>query len=412
MLDIRRFTHNVRPSVFSTIYFAALLILIILANTLFSAKFSDEPSTIVPGPSRKLALLSVTEEVVRAGLSFDPPRNASEAERIAWFRTKLPHFEILKSTEKSKEFDSKAKNFFNRGGCKLQVFMTWISPAASFGIRELLALESLFNTNPQACLVIASTTLDSAQGYMILNPLTDLGFKVRAMSPDLNSLFKNTPAEAWFEGMKTGEKDPGEIPLPQNLSNLIRLALLYKYGGIYLDTDFIILKDLSKLRNSIGAQSTDKLGNWTRLNNAVLVFDKAHPILHEFIDEFARTFDGNKWGHNGPYLVSRVISKQPNTKDYDLTIMTPMAFYPVDWTRIRRFFERPLDRVSSRWVEAKLKQLGGGTYGIHLWNKQSRMMLIEEGGVLGRLVSDHCIICKGLYAPHSLISSSSKSSAS
>ena len=74
------------------------------------------------------------------------------------------------------------------------------------------------------------------------------------MTPDLAFLFKNTPAKAWFEEMKSGNKDPVEIPIAQNLSNLMRLVVLYKYGGVYLDTDFIVLKAFSGLKNLIGAK--------------------------------------------------------------------------------------------------------------------------------------------------------------
>ncbi|CAL5422741.1 unnamed protein product [Camellia sinensis] len=56
------------------------------------------------------------------------------------------------------------------------------------------------------------------------------------------------------------EQNRGEIPLAQNLSNLIRLVILYKYGGVHLDTDFITLKDFSRLRNSIEEQSIDATG--------------------------------------------------------------------------------------------------------------------------------------------------------
>ncbi|KAK7294670.1 hypothetical protein RJT34_17560 [Clitoria ternatea] len=104
-----------------------------------------------------------------------------------------------------------------------------------------------------------------------------------------------TLAEAWFHELRKGKKDPGEIPLFQNLSNLIRLAVLYKYGGVYIDTDFIVLKSLAGLRNCSGAQGVDSGGrHWTRLNNAVLIFDMNHPLLLRFIDEFSLTFDGNE----------------------------------------------------------------------------------------------------------------------
>lgn len=330
--------------------------------------------------------------------SLIPPFNISEAERIEWFRKKLPEFEVFKCNNVSQKFHSRIQEFFENK-CELQFFMTWISPAESFGRRDFLAMESLFKVHPHGCLLILSGALDSRQGSRMLKPLLDCGFKVTAVAPDLASLVKDTPAESWFQEMKRGNKDPGEIPLAQNLSNLIRLAALYKYGGIYLDTDFIVLKSFIGLRNSIGAQSIDMVSrNWTRLNNAVLVFDRNHPLLFKFIQEFAATFDGNKWGHNGPYLVSRVVERVARRPGYNFTVLPPMAFYPVDWNRIVGFFKKPVNEADSRWVKAKLLQLSGETYGVHLWNKQSSRIRIEEGSIMARLISDHCVICTNIYS--------------
>lgn len=178
--------------------------------------------------------------------------------------------------------------------------------------------------------MILSASMDSRQGSQLLKPLVDSGYRVAAVSPGLSFLFKDTPAESWFNELKKGNVDPGEIPLAQNLSNLLRLAVLYKYGGVYLDTDVIVLKKFSALRNTIGAQAADENGNWNRLNNAVLVFDKEHPLIYKFIQEFALTFDGNKWGHNGPYLVSRVVSRIEKRPNYNFTVLPPLAFYPVE----------------------------------------------------------------------------------
>ncbi|GAA0186647.1 glycosyltransferase [Lithospermum erythrorhizon] len=81
------------------------------------------------------------------------------------------------------------------------------------------------------------------------------------------------------------------------------LGLLYRFGGIYLDTDVIVLKSFAKRRNVIGAQSVDPdTKTWSRLNNAVMIFDKGHPLVYKFIEEFSRTFDGNKWGHMKSFL--------------------------------------------------------------------------------------------------------------
>ncbi|KAM1525393.1 hypothetical protein ACFX15_009483 [Malus domestica] len=311
----------------------------------------------------RLVLHSMQDETIEVGREntrpLVPPFNVTEEERIAWFRSKLPEFHILKSDKSAKQFHGRVLEFFNKE-CEGQFFMTWISPARSFGSREFLTMESLFKAHPRGCLMIISRSMDSKHGYRILKPLQDSGFKVHAVTPDLSFLFNNTPAKTWFAGMKRGNRDPG-------------------------------------LRNSIGAQSADVVSkNWTRLNNAVLIFDANHPLLHKFMKEFALTFDGNKWGHNGPYLVSRVVLRVQNRPGYNFTILPPLAFYPVDWNRIGGLFKKPGSPAHSRWIKAKLLQLSGETYGVHLWNKQSSREVVQEGSIMQRLISDHCIICNDI----------------
>lgn len=153
------------------------------------------------------------------------PFNATEEELKAWFREQLHHFKILKSNNLTQQFHARVLGFLSRD-CKTQFFMTWISPAGLFGGRELVSVETIFKSHPNACLVILSRTLDTGHGYRILKPLHDRGFKVKAMATDLSFLVKRTPAESWFHELKKGKKDPGVIPLSQNLSNLIRLAVM------------------------------------------------------------------------------------------------------------------------------------------------------------------------------------------
>ncbi|XWS43827.1 hypothetical protein CRYUN_Cryun16bG0137800 [Craigia yunnanensis] len=322
-----------------------------------------------------------------------PPFNVTREERIVWFQKKLPELELFKSNLNS-QFNDRVLGFFN-SNCTVWCFMIWLSPAQSFGPREFSAADSLFKASPKGCLMILSPSLDSRQGYRILKPLIDGGFKVLALTPDLPFLVKNTPAESWLDEMKSGSKDPGNISLSYNLSNLIRLAILYKYGGIYLDVDFIILKDLTRLRNAIAAQSIDKRTRiWTRINGAAMIFNNDHPLLHDFLEEFAKNFDGSKWGHNGPYLVSRVIERVKTVPAYNLTILPPKTFYPMDWIKIARLFKKPETETESKWVEDKLVELNRSTYAIHLWNHRTKELMIEEGSVMGRLISSYCVICQ------------------
>ncbi|KAF8409300.1 hypothetical protein HHK36_005374 [Tetracentron sinense] len=326
------------------------------------------------------------------------PLNISSTHTRRQLRENSPKFKILQSTALSRRFSARVKEFFSgdssKSSCKVRFFMTWISSLDSFSYRELFTVESLFKSHPNACLLIVSNSMDSIRGTQLLRPFLDQGFRVTAISPDFDYIFKNTLAEAWFDQLRKGNIDPGEVSLGQNLSNLLRLSVLYKFGGIYLDTDVIVLKSFSKLRNAIGAQTVDlENGNWSRLNNAVMIFDKKHPLLFKFIEEFALTFNGNKWGHNGPYLVSRVVSRVSGRPGFNFTVLPPPAFYPVDWSRIRGLFLGPKDGDHSKWLLAKLGHIRNQSFAVHLWNRQSRKLKIEEGSIIRRIMLDCCVLC-------------------
>lgn len=242
----------------------------------------------------------------------------------------------------------------NRVFCTQRFFLTWMSPVALFSPRERLGLESIFNYQPRACVVILSRTMDSNEGRAILSPFLARGYRVLAVTPELRSLFIGLPAARWLRRLRDGTGDPGCINLMQNLSNLMRLAVLHKYGGVYLDTDVIVLRSFAALRNAVGTQSRNTAtGQWTRLNNAVLVFDRAHPMVLEFLREFANTFDGSRWGWNGPYLVSRVVDRVLQVQRWancsDVTVVDMPAFYPVNWIDIVKFFQRPTVVREIKW---------------------------------------------------------------
>lgn len=384
MFDSLRIIY-LKSSIFSTFIFVLIILALLFADTIIYNGSSDHHQLQTQIPAEEIKAKSLTDEIfTETDEKFVRPESMFKHEEES---------ELFESSDLSTKFDSRVERFFRRNECKVKFFMTWIAPANSYREREFFGLETLFQTNPQSCLIILSKSMDTVYGDKILEPLIGCGFRVLAVTPDLWGLFKKTPAETWLKEIKNGSRDPGQIPLAQNLSNLMRLATLYKYGGVYLDTDFVVLRDFSVLKNVIGAQSADIKGNWTRLNNAVLVFDRKHPLVYKFIEEFASTFDGNRWGHNGPYLVSRVVDRVARNEGFKFTILPPMAFYPVDWTRIEGYFNRPHDPNQAKWAETKIQQLKKSSYGVHLWNRESRKFKIEEGSIIDRLLSDHCVIC-------------------
>uniref|UniRef100_A0A5B6YVK3 Putative lactosylceramide 4-alpha-galactosyltransferase n=1 Tax=Davidia involucrata TaxID=16924 RepID=A0A5B6YVK3_DAVIN len=421
--------HYLQRSKRSLFALLSLLLLLLLAyngatifciHVPFPAKTPPEPTSFVPesaaGESRRWTSSSAkfSSSVMHAVKEENPPSipkihlpllqksqnlvlstNDSSIYIPKPRRKHKPMFRILRSESRPKRFSTRVKEFLGaNSSCKVRFFMTWISSLDSFGDRELFTVQSLFKSHPNACLIIVSNSMDSRRGMQVLRPFLDKGYRVTSISPDFDYLFKNTIAEAWFDGLRKGNVDPGEVSLGQNLSNLLRLALLYKFGGVYIDTDVLVLKRFVKLRNVIGAQTMDvETGNWSRLNNAVMIFDKGHPLLYKFIEEFAHTFNGNKWGHNGPYLVSRVVSRVNGRPGFDFKVLPPVAFYPVDWSRIRGLFRGPRNETHLKWLRGKLRHIRSQSLAVHLWNRQSRKLKVEKGSIISHIMSDCCVFC-------------------
>uniref|UniRef100_A0A0A9DHA8 Alpha 1,4-glycosyltransferase domain-containing protein n=1 Tax=Arundo donax TaxID=35708 RepID=A0A0A9DHA8_ARUDO len=162
-------------------------------------------------------------------------------------------------------FSEFMERFFEHGKCSMRVFMLWNSPEWSYSLRHQRGLESLFKQHPEACVVMLSETLE----LKFFKEFVKEGYKIAVAVPNLDELLESTPthvfASVWYEWQQTKY-------YPLHYSELVRLAALYKYGGIYLDSDVIVLKSLTSLRNSIGAAKHDYRNS--SFSGAVLAFEK------------------------------------------------------------------------------------------------------------------------------------------
>lgn len=95
---------------------------------------------------------------------------------------------------------------------------------------------------------------------------------------DLMSYSRGTPAENLFSSHTIFTSQY----LTHHLSDLLRLVTLFKFGGTYLDLDFIVQKSLEKLPpNFVAAEST------TLLANAIMNFQHigvGHSIVARYLE--------------------------------------------------------------------------------------------------------------------------------
>ncbi|CRL04648.1 CLUMA_CG017712, isoform A [Clunio marinus] len=123
---------------------------------------------------------------------------------------------------------------------------------------------------------------------------------------DLSDFSKHTIAENWV----TSGKLFNTSFLMNNVSNFLRLLLLWKYSGTYFDLDVISQVSLESIRvkNFVCAE-TKKSDIPNVINNAIFHLessDVAHKFTENLLTEFMNNYKGNIWGKNGPFLVTKV----------------------------------------------------------------------------------------------------------
>ncbi|XP_053441224.1 lactosylceramide 4-alpha-galactosyltransferase [Nycticebus coucang] len=228
----------------------------------------------------------------------------------------------------------------------------------------MCSVESAARTHPESHVVVLMKGLPRGNASLPRNlGISLLGCfpNVQMLPLDLEELFRDTPLAAWYTAAQ-GHWEPYRLPV---LSDASRIALMWKFGGIYLDTDFIVLRNLRNLTNALGIQSRYVL------NGAFLAFEPQHVFMELCMHDFVAHYNGWIWGHQGPQLFTRVFKKwcairslQESRACRGVTTLPPEAFYPIPWQNWRKYFED----ISPK----ELVQLLNATYAVHVWNKKSQ----------------------------------------
>lgn len=129
------------------------------------------------------------------------------------------------------------------------------------------------------------------------------------------------------------------------VSDYARLQILYDHGGIYLDTDMLLVQSLEPLTTSDCALGEEAVGT---ISAGMIGADKHHP----YIAECKKFYDENP---NElitiPRVLTSIYNKYPHKET--LTVYPPKTFYPFDSNHIKEY---------------KGQALGPDVIGIHLWH--------------------------------------------
>jgi lactosylceramide 4-alpha-galactosyltransferase len=160
-------------------------------------------------------------------------------------------------------------------------------------------------------------------------------------------------------------------------ADILRLLLLWKFGGYYLDTDMIVQKSFDSLPTNFACRANNEL-----INNAFLSFDKKNgrKLVEMFIEDLVKNFNGDDWGSNGPKMITRVSKKLCQTEDFQKMIdqkdcdgfhVLPQELcYAIpyfDWEKL----------VEEKFAEQTMKAVEN-SFTVHFWNKFSKSFKLQK----------------------------------
>jgi len=288
---------------------------------------------------------------------------------------------------------------------------------------NLRSMESIFFHHPQARLILHTRQeggITTIRDNPKLEPLLTHGYNIslrpyqtevwlQAAMDVPGSLVDPKAAQSFLSRLYDNQLQQ-EKYWYSNETNLLRLCILYLQGGIYLDTDVILISDqlaAASVDNVMGRNSDHR-----KFHCAVMKFtEPGNPFLAAVLSDFLQNYNGTAWGHNGPQAYGRAAAANPelvcpdyeydngtpttnhrNKEDCYLNPLPNQAFAPVSW--------KHWDDVCFRDEAPKgdeARKLIDISWAVHLNNRKTGSKLQEAayqpGSLCDFVLSSFCELC-------------------
>ena len=114
-----------------------------------------------------------------------------------------------------------------------------------------------------------------------------------------------------------------QLRQPAERSDMLIFEFLYRYGGVYIDTDFECLRPIGPLLD--GVDIFCSYSHPDRLNNAIMGAVPNHPLIEKGRQELRprTTFGTVDKAGTGPFFVTELFVGQPEVKLFDWPLFYP-----------------------------------------------------------------------------------------
>ncbi|OCT81141.1 alpha-1,4-N-acetylglucosaminyltransferase-like [Xenopus laevis] len=205
----------------------------------------------------------------------------------------------------------------------------------------------------------------------------------------MEELFNSTPLLRWY--LKADPKQ--EKYWIHNLSDGCRMAMIWRYGGFYFDSDVISMRPIPE-KNFLTAENLHTSGS------SVFGLTPHHSFAWRSLNDFVDNYNGDVWGNQGPALFTRVLKQSCELHDFksldnvvcgNISFLHPERIYPIPYVNWRKYFE----------VWDKLPTFDN-SYALHLWNymnsQEKRTVDIGSNTLVENLYKQYCPSIYGLLS--------------
>ena len=249
-----------------------------------------------------------------------------------------------------------SRNFNNYSSAEKNIFTIWTKG------------EIIDNKDIISCFISMSINNLDKNIYIISNVIDEKIFSnysnIFIVKYSLDILLINTPVyNEYFNNIDRIKKCKYWY---SHETDLIRFVILYKYGGIYLDSDILVFKNIKYelIKNTISLEGNE---NDSITGSAYLCFEKNHPFLKKILKNFWNNWDENHWSCVGPDLLNKYRN--------EIQLLPYYFFYPISYKNIT-YYGINEDKLQNEYKNV-LSNINN-SYGMHLWNSRLKKHLFNE----------------------------------
>ncbi|XP_078521960.1 alpha-1,4-N-acetylglucosaminyltransferase-like [Lissotriton helveticus] len=231
------------------------------------------------------------------------------------------------------------------------------------------------------------TSIQLNSDYRVIFLLSSMK-NVHILPLRFEALFKDTPLQSWYLKVDSTK----QRYWIHHVSDACRQALLWKYGGIYMDTDVISIKPIP-VEDFLAAESHDLC------SSAVLGFQLHHPFIWACMEDYVKNYNGEIWAQQGPLLYTRMAEKfckRPNSELVgdamcsNFSYLQPRRFFPIPYKKWLQFYEIWDTNDTTFNI----------SYALHFWNymnKEHKEVTAGSNTVAEHLFKQYCPLTYDIF---------------